>query len=220
MICFEPTEPCNCTALTQDNHDLYLDLWEQAAELFSIATDHRFGDCETEIFPCFKPGFECTPCEMITIKTMCGPGCVTETNRFEIRGATRLISVVIDGVMQTGWRFRHGWVYPPAGWVPPVSNSSAGGVGSWSITVSFQEELPASAAATIASLACEMLKQCVGKPCDLPSSLLHRLDDGSWVIEPTSYRKQGLTGFKPMDDWISTWRGGRARLAPTVTLTK
>lgn len=81
-------------------------------------------------------------------------------------------------------------------------------------------DLPPSARPLVAQYACELTKKCLGAECDLPEGIkvLSRpgVQFGSEVILDTDYRREGLTGYKPVDDWVRQVFAGQSRTRPRM----
>jgi len=90
--------------------------------------------------------------------------------------------------------------------------------GTWSVTFKHGLDLPEDAKDLVAGFACALVKRCKGKPCGLPDGILVVKRPGVEyaVVDPQEYRKQGLTGYRPLDDWIMALRAGHARERPRL----
>lgn len=93
---------------------------------------------------------------------------------------------------------------------------------SGSIVVVFRHgyDLPSSARPIVAQYACELMKRCLGQACDLPEGIkvLSRpgVQFGDEVILDTDYRREGLTGYKTLDDWIRQVFAGQSKVRPRM----
>jgi len=90
-----------------------------------------------------------------------------------------------------------------------------GSDGTWSVTYRHGLDLPPEAVPLVARYACELARGCRTGECDLPPGfrVVDREGVEFGVEEPAEYRMQGLTGFGPVDDWITLQRGGHVGLA-------
>lgn len=90
--------------------------------------------------------------------------------------------------------------------------------GTWSVTFRHGLDLPPEGKDLVAGFACELAKRCKGAACSLPNGLrvVRRPGVEYAVIDPLDYRKEGLTGYMPLDDWIMQLRGGHARTRPRL----
>lgn len=90
--------------------------------------------------------------------------------------------------------------------------------GTWSVTFRHGMDLPTDAQDLVLGFACQLVKRCKGQACSLPDGLkvLTRPGITYAVVDPLEYRKAGLTGYVPLDDWIMELRGGHARERPRM----
>lgn len=81
-------------------------------------------------------------------------------------------------------------------------------------------DLPPSGRPLVAMYACELAKRCTGAPCELPEGIkvLSRpgVQFGDEVVIDTEYRREGLTGYRPLDDWIRQVFAGQSKTRPRM----
>lgn len=93
-----------------------------------------------------------------------------------------------------------------------------GDVGTWSVTYRHGLDLPPEGVPLVAQYACELARACKGGDCSLGPGIrvVHRDGVEFAVAEPADYRERNLTGFGPLDDWISLLLGGHVSEPPRI----
>lgn len=90
--------------------------------------------------------------------------------------------------------------------------------GTWSVTYRHGLDLPPEGLPLVAQYAAELAKACKGGECSLGPGIRVVQRDGVEfaVAEPAEYRERQLTGFGPLDDWISLLNGGHVTEPPRL----
>jgi hypothetical protein len=80
-------------------------------------------------------------------------------------------------------------------------------VGTWSVTATYGESLPAGAALAMGELACEIAKAAAGGDCRLPPGIQQLVRQGVTISYPDvgELFRQGRTGLYLVDMFVSTW---------------
>jgi hypothetical protein len=80
-------------------------------------------------------------------------------------------------------------------------------VGTWSVTATYGESLPAGAALAMGELACQFAKAADGQDCRLPAGVQQLVRQGVTISYPDvgELFKQGRTGLYLVDAFIATW---------------
>lgn len=214
---------------------------KEALWLFDRATDFTFrGVCPSIVRPCATTG----PCDSerwspVRAAVMFGHpmafpalcpctagqcGCRYPTLRLPYVPVQSVEAVHVDGaeLPATSWRWVEGTnlVMRIDGEPWPTAQDLALDVtepGTWGVEFSHGYPLPPGAKRRIASFACEIAKACNGDPCSLGERFrITRTDAGEFLFHD-NFRDEGLTGDEPLDNWIMTWRGGRARTRPSLS---
>ncbi len=91
--------------------------------------------------------------------------------------------------------------------------------GTWSITVTYGKPVPELVKLATAEFACQLMKKCVGRPCDLPQRIqsVNRQGMSATFLDPMEFMGQGLTGIFLVDLAIKTYNPHRLYKKPTVT---
>jgi hypothetical protein len=135
-----------------------------------------------------------------------------------------IIEIMIDGVVLDPSAYRiveNSYIVRTDSEPWPICqdrNLPAGSVGTWSVTALYGWELPPEGKTLVADYACQLAHRCLGKPCQLPEEVkvISRQGVDYGFTNPMEYRKDLLTGYLPLDDWIIMIRGGRALWRPRV----
>ena len=93
--------------------------------------------------------------------------------------------------------------------------------GTWSVTERYGLDAPPSARPLIANYGLELAKRCTGAPCELDEGVRiksrpgveYDLDIGVLDVD---YRLEGLTGYRPLDDWCHQLFAGQAKTRPRL----
>lgn len=97
--------------------------------------------------------------------------------------------------------------------------------GTWAVTYTFGEDVPAAGAAAAIELACEIYKQCKGEPCKLPANATRVIRTGV-VVEKPSFAPWAFqrgtgriprgwqTGMPAVDAFLSAYNPGGLTRAP------
>lgn len=90
--------------------------------------------------------------------------------------------------------------------------------GTWSITVTYGKPVPQLILLAANEFACQLIKKCVGKPCDLPQriSSISRQGMNATFLDPMEFMKEGMTGIFLVDLAIKTYNPRRLYKKPTV----
>jgi len=90
--------------------------------------------------------------------------------------------------------------------------------GTWSIQLTWGRPLPELVRLAAAEFACNLIKKCVGKPCDLPQRLssISRQGMNATFLDPMEFLKDGMTGIFLVDLAISTYNPQRLYKKPWV----
>lgn len=77
----------------------------------------------------------------------------------------------------------------------------------FSVTVTYGREVPELVKLATATLACELIKDCVGKPCDLPKRVtsISRQGVTMALLDPQDFLDKGRTGIWIVDQAIATY---------------
>lgn len=87
----------------------------------------------------------------------------------------------------------------------------------WTVTYRFGYDIPPEAKPLIAAYTCELTKLCKRQKCDLPVDQYRVHGDQIFAVDIEGYRKQLLTGYFPLDDWIIQIRNGQTIRKPIAT---
>lgn len=215
---------------------------KEALWLFDRATDYTFrGRCASVVRPCVEPdpcGRRWTVLEAAAAfghpfawPSTCGCGlsaarcsCSFPTIRLPYVPVHEVVRVVIDGVELPATSYQ---LIPGTnllrrvdgeGW--PTHQNLAVDLDdpeAWGVEFVHGWDLPPGAKRRIAGFACEIAKACNNDPCSLGERFrVTKTEAGEFLIHD-DFRQEGLTGDEPLDNWIATWRGGRARTRPRLT---
>ncbi len=90
--------------------------------------------------------------------------------------------------------------------------------GTWSITVTYGKPVPELVKLAAAEFACQLMKKCVGRPCDLPQRIqsVNRQGMSATFLDPMEFMSQGMTGIFLVDLAIKTYNPHRLYRKPTV----
>lgn len=90
--------------------------------------------------------------------------------------------------------------------------------GTWSITVTYGKPVPQLVLLAANEFACQIIKRCVGKPCDLPQRIhtINRQGMSATFLDPMEFMKEGLTGIFLVDLAIKTFNPHRLYKRPIV----
>lgn len=223
----EVRDTCCNTSATNATDEQIATAIEVGLELFDLATGSTYpGICEVTIRPCPpRPcGCSCSPCghEMARGRGPCctsAPlcGCARrEGVRLPHSPVVQVLEVSIDGTPLNPalWAIVAGdWIVRRDGAPWPVQDllTPLGGPDTWSITYTFGRDIPAAAKRGLISMICEIAKGLCGMTCQLPQGVkILKIGEVAFP-EFDNYRKDGLTGYQVLDDWIVASRGGHTR---------
>lgn len=112
------------------------------------------------------------------------------------------------------------WLQRVDGGVWPACQETAplGEPGTWGVGIRWGMALPPEAEILVALYACELGKLCGGGDCALgPGIRVTRRGDTEYeLVASDDYRERGLTGFDPLDDWISLLNGPNTTTPPRL----
>lgn len=215
--------PCNKVDLDPDSEDNQIELFNTKLLLASrrvfIATGGRWSGCITTKW---MPGCrEAWPCCGGTGGCGCGDEDYVELPDGAVRS---IIAVKIDGTTIAAGKYRLEGrrLYRTDGERWPDEQTS--GVddtieGSWSIEYRYGIDVPPEAKPLIASYACELVKGCSpGGNCQVRNGYREITIGGALYVmpDPVDYRTRLLTGYDPLDDWISAIMANHARTRPRL----
>ena len=160
------------------------DIVAAAVQALHEASCRRFGVCVLTVRPCV-PNCACR-------QELCVSDC--SFRRFDLADFTQHPIISIDAVEIDGvaispddyWISGRRWLVPRRGgllWDCPQQdlNEAAGSVGTWSITMTVGQPPPAMLLIAAADLACQILKLCLDRPCDLPPNAVSVIRDGTTI---------------------------------------
>lgn len=134
-------------------------------------------------------------------------------------------SVVIDGVVvpdteYSVTNFNKLIRAKDAGCWPKCNNLSLPNteVGTWSVTVTYGKPIPELVKLAASEFACQLIKKCFGRPCDLPQriSSINRQGMSATFLDPMEFMKDGMTGIFIVDLAIKTYNPHKLYKKPTV----
>lgn len=113
------------------------------------------------------------------------------------------------------------WLQRIDGGVWPACQETAplGEPGTWGVGVKWGMALPPEGEPLVALYACELAKLCGGQgDCQLgPGIRVTKRGDTEYeLVASDDYRERGLTGFDPLDDWISLLNGPNTVTPPRL----
>lgn len=224
----------------EDNNALFQAMLLVASERFVMATRGRFTGCCTTAFRATENPSACegallpelaavigTGYEALPLMVADGPApvflnCWGSPSRPQ-RTAIHLPYLPVREVLEVQVDSE---VLPEDEWylVPGTNllrrNDGAAWRGDIDIVFRHGNDAPPSAKPLIAMYACELAKRCTGAPCELPEGIkvLSRpgVQFGDEVILDTEYRREGLTGYRPLDDWIRQVFAGQSKTRPRM----
>lgn len=90
--------------------------------------------------------------------------------------------------------------------------------GTWSVTVTYGKPVPELVRLAANEFACQLIKKCVGRPCDLPQRIqsINRQGMSATFLDPMEFMSQGMTGIFLVDLAIKTYNPHRLYKKPTV----
>lgn len=90
--------------------------------------------------------------------------------------------------------------------------------GTWSITLTYGKQIPELVRLAAAEFACQLIKKCVGRACDLPQRVVSITRDGmnASFLDPMEFMKEGMTGIFLVDLAIKHYNPHRLYRKPTV----
>lgn len=90
--------------------------------------------------------------------------------------------------------------------------------GTWSVKVTYGRPVPDMVKLAAQELACNLIKKCVGKPCDLPQRVtsINRQGMSASFLDPMEFMANGLTGIWIVDLAIKTYNPHGLYKKPTV----
>lgn len=134
-----------------------------------------------------------------------------------------IVEVTIDGAVLDPAAYRveaEGWLVRIDGETWPSFNAPLplGEEGTWSVRWRHGLDLPPEGVPLVASYGVELAKACKGGECSLgPGIRVVRREGVEFAVaEPPEYREKNLTGFGPLDDWISLLNGGHVTEPPRI----
>lgn len=79
--------------------------------------------------------------------------------------------------------------------------------GTWSVTVTYGKPVPELVKIAASEFACQLMKRCVGRPCDLPQRIqsINRQGMSATFLDPMEFLKDGMTGIFLVDLAIKTY---------------
>lgn len=91
-------------------------------------------------------------------------------------------------------------------------------IGTWQITVTYGKPIPQLVRLAANEFACQLIKKCVGKPCDLPQRIqsINRQGMSATFLDPMEFMANGLTGIFLVDLAIKTYNPHRLYKKPSV----
>lgn len=92
-------------------------------------------------------------------------------------------------------------------------------VGTWSITLTYGKPVPQLVLLAASEFACQLIKRCVGRPCDLPQRIqsVTRQGMSATFLDPMEFLKDGMTGIFLVDLAIKTYNPHRLYRKPLAT---
>ena len=90
--------------------------------------------------------------------------------------------------------------------------------GTWSVTVTYGRPVPELVRLAANEFACQLIKKCLGKPCDLPQRIqsINRQGMSATFLDPMEFMQNGLTGIFLVDLVIKTYNPKRLYKKPSV----
>lgn len=91
-------------------------------------------------------------------------------------------------------------------------------VGTWSVKMTYGKPIPELVRLATAEFACQLIKKCVGRPCDLPQRVqsINRQGMSATFLDPMEFMKDGMTGIFLVDLAIKTYNPYKLWRKPTV----
>lgn len=91
-------------------------------------------------------------------------------------------------------------------------------VGTWSITMTYGRPVPELVRLATAEFACQLIKKCVGRPCDLPQRIqsISRQGMNATFLDPMEFMRDGMTGIFLVDLAIKTYNPHKLYKKPAV----
>lgn len=245
--CLTPsgTLPDPCLLDGQPVPQLILDNAKLAAsQLLWVLTGRQFGCCSVTIRPCRKKcddvccipygidsGFPWTPVHLAdgswtNISCDCRDGCsCTKLSEVNLPYPVCSIDqVVIDGVVVDPTTYRvDGFrklvrlgadVWPKCNDLTKEDTET----GTWSVTLTYGNPVPDLVRLGANEMACEIIKNCVGKPCKLPQRISSVSRQGISVsfLDDMQFLDRGLTGMYFVDLAARTYNPKRLARRPAV----
>lgn len=93
----------------------------------------------------------------------------------------------------------------------------------WGVEFSWGEDLPPGGAALLIRYAAELVKGATGGPCAIADGYRVISRPGLEVAvdeDPTNYRAENLTGFGPLDDWLTSERNAATQPHPRAIIQR
>lgn len=90
--------------------------------------------------------------------------------------------------------------------------------GTWSVSLTYGKPIPQLVLLAANEFACQLIKKCVGKPCDLPQRIqsISRQGMNATFLDPMEFMSQGMTGIFLVDLAIKTYNPHRLYKKPSV----
>lgn len=90
--------------------------------------------------------------------------------------------------------------------------------GTWSVTVTYGKPVPELVKLAANEFACQLIKKCVGRPCDLPQRIqsINRQGMSATFLDPMEFMSQGMTGIFLVDLAIKTYNPHKLYRRPSV----
>lgn len=90
--------------------------------------------------------------------------------------------------------------------------------GTWSVTVNYGRPVPELVQLATAEMACQLIKQCVGQPCQLPQRMSSITRQGVTVgfLDPLEFFDRGRTGIYLVDLAVKTFNPGNLSRRPAI----
>lgn len=91
-------------------------------------------------------------------------------------------------------------------------------VGTWSVTLTYGKPIPELVKLAASEFACQLIKKCVGRPCDLPQRIqsISRQGMNATFLDPMEFMKEGMTGIFLVDLAIKTYNPRKLYRKPAV----
>lgn len=216
-----------------------------ATEILWALSGRQFGTCTVTIRPCRRecanapwgwseifPGnswLQPTLFQGQWYNIVCGGcsgadcSCTSISEMILPAAATEIVTVKVDGMTLLPGEYRlddNRFLVRLDGTWPRCNdlNLDDTHVGTWSVTAKYGREVPASGAAALGELACEINKAINGVDCRLPRQVSQLARQGVTITFPdtTSLFKDGRTGLYLTDLFIAAWNPNGLRAPSRV----